>query len=281
MRFLIIGGDAAGMSAASRAKRNDPDMEITVLEKTDDVSYSACGMPYNLADSHRAMDDLVVRPAHVFRDKQGINVLNGYTANGIDPSDKIVSGTDGDGEPFSLPYDKLLIATGASAIRPDVPGGRGEGVLVLKSLGDGRAIKQYIAEHNVRRAVILGMGYIGLETAEALRTRDITVTMIKPRPRFLPWMAEQLAEVVKQEVENHGVELLAGYSLKEIEGEPGQLTAVCEEQEVDTDMIISAIGVTPNSAEAESAGLALGPKKEITVNRRMETSAADIYSAGD
>ena len=168
MNFVIIGGDAAGMSAASRAKRNNPNMSVTVLEKTQDVSYSACGMPYNIADPERPIEDLVVRTADVFREKQGINLLTGHEVQKIDPENKTVSGTTREGKAFKLPYDKLLIATGAAPIVPELPGFDLPGVMALKSLADGRRIKQYLAANRVKNVVILGMGYIGLEMVEAL-----------------------------------------------------------------------------------------------------------------
>jgi len=134
MNFVVIGGDAAGMSAASRAKRNRPDIEVTVLEQTGDVSYSACGMPYNIAEPDRKMDDLVVRHAHVFREKQDIDLRTEHCVETIDPVAKTVSGRTLKGNGFQLNYDKLLIATGASPIIPHLPGFDQDGVLGLKSL---------------------------------------------------------------------------------------------------------------------------------------------------
>jgi len=195
MKFLVIGGDAAGMSAASRAKRNNPDLDITVLEKTMDVSYSACGMPYNIADSNRNIEDLVVRQASVFQDKQGINILTGHCVESIHPLSK----------KFRFSYDKLLIATGGSPIIPDLSGFDLPGVLALKSLDDGRKIKSYLTSNTVKKAVIIGMGYIGLEMCEALRARSIEVDMVKPGPVFLPWMEKEMSDVVRNEVETNKV----------------------------------------------------------------------------
>ncbi|MDY6824092.1 MAG: FAD-dependent oxidoreductase [Thermodesulfobacteriota bacterium] len=281
MDFIVIGGDAAGMSAASRAKRIDSGLNVTVLEKTEDVSYSACGMPYNMADAGRAMDELIVRRPHEFREKQDINLLTGHCVTAIDPNARKVTGDTSDGKPFSFPYDRLLIATGASAALPDIPGIDTPGVLTLKTLEDGRRIKQYIAEQQVRHAVIIGMGYIGLEMAEALRQRDIAVEMIKPRPRFLPWMDETLAAEVRQEVESHDVAVHAGRPVTRIEVSDDRLTVINDAETLATDMIIVAVGVTPNTEMAEKAGIALGPHKEISVDHRLETSIAGIYSAGD
>lgn len=122
MKFLVIGGDAAGMSAASRAKRRCPDLEVTVLEKSRDVSYSACGMPYNIADADRDIADLVVRQAQVFRDKQGIDLKTGHLAAAIDPANRRVSGTITGGDTFEVGYDRLLLATGGAPLVPELPG---------------------------------------------------------------------------------------------------------------------------------------------------------------
>jgi len=281
MRFVVIGGDAAGMSAASRAKRNRPDTEVIVLEQTADVSYSACGMPYNIAEPDREIDDLVVRQAHVFREKQGIDLRTGHRVEAIDPAAKSVSGLTANGDPFQLSYDKLLIATGASPIVPNLPGFDQDGVFGLKSLEDGRRLKQYIADHQVNKAVIIGMGYIALEMAEALRSRDIEVAMVKPRQALLPWMNEKLSAMVREEIERHDVQMHAGHEVKAIEKVEGGLKVVCSDLELNAQMVIVATGVTPNSGIAGEAGIVLGLQKSIAVDRTLLTSATDIYSAGD
>jgi CoA-dependent NAD(P)H sulfur oxidoreductase len=144
MKFLVIGGDAAGMSAASKVKRNRTEIDVTVLEQTMDVSYSACGMPYNIADPERDIDDLVVRHADTFREKQGIDLRTGCRAESIDRKGRTVTYTDAKGNEKTLPYDRLLIATGASPVIPALPGVPLPGVFVLKSLEDGRKIKKYV-----------------------------------------------------------------------------------------------------------------------------------------
>lgn len=281
MKFVIIGGDAAGMSAASRAKRNLGDLEVSVLEKTGDVSYSACGMPYNIADPKREIDDLVVRHAHVFREKQGIDLRTEHCVETIDPRDKVVTGKTLNGEAFHLPYDNLLIATGASPIMPPIPGIDLPGVMGLKSLGEGRRIKQFIHDHNVKRAVIIGMGYIALEMCEALRARDIEVEMVKPRPIFLPWLNENLSDMVREEVVANGVKIHPGHEVKKIERGQKGLKVVCADLELDGQMVLVAIGITPNSHIAENAGLELGPQGSIAVERNLLTSDKNIYAAGD
>jgi NADPH-dependent 2,4-dienoyl-CoA reductase/sulfur reductase-like enzyme len=281
MKFVIIGGDAAGMSAASRAKRNNPDLDVMVLEKTVDVSYSACGMPYNIADPEREIEDLVVRQAHVFREKQNINLLTGHCVESIDPVGRTVSGTSLQGKAFDVSYDKLLIATGGSPIFPDLEGFDLPGVLALKSLDDGRKLKAYINSNHVKKVVIIGMGYIALEMCEALRARSLDVDMVKPRPVFLPWMEKELAEVIRKELEIHQVKLHLGHTIKKIDVENKRLKVKCSDLVLEADLVLVAIGIKPNSELAAQAGLDLGVKNAIAVNKKLQTSNENIYAAGD
>jgi NADPH-dependent 2,4-dienoyl-CoA reductase/sulfur reductase-like enzyme len=281
MKFVIIGADAAGMSAASRAKRNRPDLDITVLEKSQDVSYSACGMPYNIADPMRDIDDLVVRQAEVFRRKQGINLLTGHEVTAVDPGQQRVSGITDSGESFEVSYDRLLFATGARPILPDLPGIDSFGVFTLKNLAHGRAIKNYIHKYTVKKVIIIGMGYIALEMCESLLARGIKVDMIKPNSTFLPWMNPMLAEQVKKEVESKGITVMAGHKINKIERTGGRLIVQSENVVLMGDMILAAVGITPNSEIAAKAGIALGPGKAIAVDANMRTSCKDIFAAGD
>ncbi len=281
MNFLIIGGDAAGMSAASRAKRNNPDLNIVVLEKTIDVSYSACGMPYNIADPNREIDDLVVRHARVFREKQGLDLLTGHCVESIDPVNRTVVGTSRHKETFQFDYDKLLIATGGSPIIPDLPGFDLTGVMALKSLNDGRRIKAFIKSNNVKKAVIIGMGYIGLEMCEALRAISIEVEMVKPGPVFLPWMEEEMSNVVREEVESNNVKLYPGRLIQKIEVNGQHLKVICSDLTLEADMVLVSMGIKPNSELAAQAGIDLGIKNSIAVDRKLKTSDENIYAAGD
>lgn len=283
MRFVIIGGDAAGMSAASRAKRSDPRIEVTVFEQTQDVSYSACGMPYNIADPDRHMADLVVREADVFRQKNGIDLRTGHLVTEINLDDRLVIGVSDTREAFEIPFDRLLIATGAAPIIPQLPGFDLPGVMSLKNLEQGRQIKSFLKDHCVRKTAILGMGYIALEMCEALRTRGVEVEMVKPRPELLPWMDRKLAATVEQVLLQNKVRLHLGETAAAIESEDGhlQVKAASGSPIVAADMVLAAIGVRPNSEMAERAGLQLGPGKAISVDRQMRTSDNRVYAAGD
>ena len=281
MNFLVIGGDAAGMSAASKLKRMKKDAQVTVLEMTEDVSYSACGMPYNIADPTRDMQKLVVRTAEVFRQKNQINLLTGHKAEKISPEEKKVSGTTMAGKPFEFGYDKLLIATGARPVMPQIDGMDLDCVMPLKSLAHGRRIKNFIAEKQVRKAVIIGMGYIALEMCEALEKRGVTVAMVKPGKTFLPWMQPDLAEMIEDELVQKGVALYPGKPLERIEPAGTCARVVLNDMALEADMVIAAAGVVPCSELAQDAGLGLGAGGAIAVDRRLKTSDPDIYAAGD
>lgn len=224
---------------------------------------------------------MIVRQAHVFRERQGIDLRTEHRVEAIDPAAKLVEGQTPDGKRFQYPYDKLLIATGASPIVPDLPGFDLPGVMPLKTLEHGRRIKHFIRDQDVKKAVIIGMGYIALEMCEAFHARNIAVEMIKPRPVFLPWMNEKLAATVKQEVETHGITLHLGHEVKRIDKGKEGLRVICPELEIETQMVLVAMGVTPNSRLAEQAGLHLGPNKAIAVDQRLLTSDQYIYAAGD
>ena len=238
-------------------------------------------MPYNVADAARDMDDLIVRSAHVFKEKQGIDVRIEHRVEAVDPVGKVVRGRTSGGEPFEVSYDKLLIATGARPVVPDLPGIVSPGVMTLKNLDDGRKIKAFIKREQVKKAVILGMGYIAFEMCEALRARGIEVAMIKPRPIFIPWMNQQLSSIVKKEVEANQVKVHLGQPIEKIGKSDRGLRLAGPGLQLDGDMVLVSVGVRPNSELAENAGLALGPSRSIAVDKMLRTSDPDIYAAGD
>jgi NADPH-dependent 2,4-dienoyl-CoA reductase/sulfur reductase-like enzyme len=281
MKFVIIGGDAAGMSAASRAKRTNPDLDVTVLEQTLDVSYSACGMPYNIADPQRDMDKLVVRKADVFVEKNKINLLTGRRVTAIDRGGKKVSGRTIGGDPFVFDYDKLLIATGAVPVNRGLQGSDLPQVMVLKSLEDGKRIKAAIAHKNIKQAVIVGMGYIALEMCEAFEKRGIKTSMIKPGSVFLPWLSPDLATVVSDELIQRGIDLHPGVNIQKIEPQGEGVQVVCDNLIFEADLVLEASGVVPASEMAKTAGLDLGISGAIAVDKYLQTSDKNIYAAGD
>ncbi|MFZ1198661.1 MAG: FAD-dependent oxidoreductase [Desulfobacterales bacterium] len=238
-------------------------------------------MPYVIGDPRRGIDELIVRRAEVFREKQGINLFTSHPVDRTDRRAKVIGGTTSEGEAFEASYDKLLIATGACGNLPAIEGIDLPGVVMLRNLADGRRIERLIATKNVRQVVILGMGYIALEMCEALRALDIGVAMVKPGARFLPWLQEEMAARIAKEVADHGVAVHAGHRIERIESAGGRLRVVCDRLTLEADMVLAATGVTPNSSLAAAAGLELSVWKSIAVDRRLQTSDPDIYAAGD
>jgi CoA-dependent NAD(P)H sulfur oxidoreductase len=280
MKFVIIGGDAAGMSAASRARRRYKDLEIIVLEKSTDVSYSACGMPYNLADPSRSMDDLMVRSPAQFIEN-GIDLRLNHLVEKIDRKNKKVSGRIGTHDAFSVEYDKLLIATGAKARQLTIPGINSPGIFHLRSLEDGRRIKHYMQANSVKSALIIGSGYIGLEVAEALHERSIKVTLMDIRTEFMPWMPHEMSLLVENELKSKNVDVILGEEACDIQQTNGQLKINTRRADFPVDMVLVGIGIEPCSALAVEAGLQLGPFKSIAIDEFLHTSDPDIFAAGD
>ena len=207
--------------------------------------------------------------------------MTGHAVEQIDPGKQTVSGGTADGNEFEFSYDRLLIAAGSSAIRPDIPGIDLPGVFVLKSLEDGRKIKSHLANNPVKKAIIIGMGYIALEMCESLVKLNIAVDMVKPNPVFLPWLEPSMAEVVKKDLESRGIGVYAGQAIEHIESSGDDLQVVCADQTLNGQMVIVGIGVAPNSRMAETAGLELSVAGSIAVDRSLHTSDANIYAAGD
>ena len=224
---------------------------------------------------------MVVRHAQVFRDKQGIDLLTGHGVEQINPDKQTVAGSTTDGKEFVFSYDRLLIASGSSAIRPDIPGIELPGVFVLKSLDDGREIKSYLTSKPIKKAVIIGMGYIALEMCESLVNLNIAVEMVKPNPVFLPWLEPTMATVVRDDLASRGIGVYAGLAIERIESSGESLQVISADQTLQGEIVIVGIGVAPNSRMADTAGLELSVAKSIAVDRSMRTSNARIYAAGD
>jgi NADPH-dependent 2,4-dienoyl-CoA reductase/sulfur reductase-like enzyme len=199
----------------------------------------------------------------------------------IDPAKHMVCGKTREGKNFEVAYDKLLIATGASAIIPDLPGFDLPAVNALKTLEDGKRIKELLKTNRVKKAIIIGMGYIALEMCESLRALNIAVDMVKPGPAFLPWLEPSLAGAVKAEIESKGVGIYAGHAVERIEASNGNLSVKCKDLTLNGDMVLVAIGIVPNSKVAEISGIDLGVKSSIAVDRTLKTSDEHIYAAGD
>ena len=204
MQIVVIGGVAAGMSAASQAKRRMPDAEVIALERGPYVSYGACGMPYNIEDPQRAIDDLVVITAEEFRHVRGIDVRTRHEVRAIDPDRKeLVVRDHAVARDYTQRYDRLVIATGAQAVRPPVSGLELPGVFLLRELTDGAAIKHFIDEAAPRRATIIGAGYIGMEMADVLSQRGLAVHVLERAGQVIPGFEPVISDIVAEQLHRH------------------------------------------------------------------------------
>ena len=279
-KFCVIGGVAAGMSAASQIKRRSPGSDVMVLERGHDVSYGACGMPYNIADPERDIEDLVLIPAQTFIEKRGIDLRLGHEARRIDREKRVIRGTREDGSNFEVGYDVLVLATGSRAKVPDLPGIDIPGVFVLRSLRHAAAIKSWLLSRDCREAIVIGGSYIGLEMADCFRQRGLNVTIVKRSPVMLSFLPDDLDALVREELTRHDVEVIHGTPIQRIE--PGKrLKLVLADRELDTDIILTATGFAPNSELGLAAGLEQGAGGAITADRFGCTSDPHIYAIGD
>ncbi len=286
MKLVIVGGVAAGMSAASQARRVGPAAEVVVLEKTQDVSYGACGLPYKLPPDER-MEDLQVISAERFRSERGIDVRLGHRVLAIDRAARQVAGQSADGD-FRLDYDKLILCTGARVWTPPIAGLDalwGQGAYPLKTLEDGRVLKRSLEAAPPKRAVVIGAGYIGLEATENLREMGTAVTVVEALPEVLPWLPPTLRQRVLDEAKRHGVELLTGTRVESLarQGDAigGAILVQTTAGTLTADLVLVATGVRPESGLAEAAGLPLGAARSIAVDEYLRTADPHIYAAGD
>jgi NADPH-dependent 2,4-dienoyl-CoA reductase/sulfur reductase-like enzyme len=282
-RLVVIGGVAAGMSAAARARRRDPDLKIIVFEKTGYVSYGSCGLPYFIGGLIGDPNDLVARTPAQFA-KQNIETRIRHEVQAIDTAKKTVAVRDLDEErEFTVDYDRLIIATGGSAIRPPIPSVDLKGLFVLRNVEDGVAVRKFIDEEKPRRAVIIGGGYIGVEVAENFVERGLETTMLNRPLQVLGNFDADIAQFMQNELERHGVRISVGDTAQGIEGDSkGRVRMVVSEQgQYEADLVLIGAGVRAESLLAKEAGVTLGFKGSIAVDEKMRTNIPDVYAAGD
>ena len=281
-RLVVIGGVAAGLSAASYVKRRRPDIEVLVLEKSPHASYGSCGLPYLIEGLVEDPTELIARPIEELREKRGLDVRVLHEVLGINIKEErvIVRNIEADKE-FEVQYDWLVISTGASALLPSFPGIDAEGVFTLRTLEDGIRVESFIKSKSPKSAAIVGGGYIGMEMAEAFSTRGFEVSVIEKLPRVLANYDEEISEKVIEELIENDIKLMVGSGVNAIERN-GKVTKVITESEtVETELVLLGIGIKPNTALAKDAGIELGETGAIHVNERMETNILGVYACGD
>ncbi|WP_226585348.1 CoA-disulfide reductase [Halobacillus litoralis] len=281
MRFIIIGGDAAGMSAAMQIVRNSEGHEITVLEKGEITSYGQCGLPYVMSGEVESTDDLIARKPETFREKYGIDVRTSHEVTQVDCNQKVVYAERLDtNEDIELKYDRLLIASGASPVIPPWKGRDLRGIYTLKTIPDIQEIMEAATEET-GKVTIIGGGYIGLEMAESFVSIGKKVRLIDRGSHLAKIFDEDMSTHIHEEAEQKGVELHLGESVTGFNGDEKVQTVITDHGEYETDLVLVAVGVTPNTSFLEDTGIYKGMNDAITVNAFMETSILDIFAAGD
>jgi NADPH-dependent 2,4-dienoyl-CoA reductase/sulfur reductase-like enzyme len=282
-RIVIIGGVAAGMSAASSAKRVRPAMVVTVLEKDAHISYGACSLPYYISDEVKDYHDLIALTPHVAEKERGIKVLTGHEVLSIDTRTREVRAKNIQAQREVLfPYDRLVLATGGLPIIPPFPGIGLKNIFPIRTLNDGLFIKRFIEERQPKRAVIVGGGYIGMEMCESLQKRSVEITVIEKTDRVLGTMDHEITERVEQKLANEGARLYKETSVEGFEGEGGVVTRVnTTKKTFDTDFVVLAVGVRPNTSLTEGTEIARGVRDAIGVDKHLCTNVSNVYAAGD
>jgi NADH oxidase (H2O2-forming) len=279
-RIIIVGANAAGVEAASAARKKDRTAEITLITQEKTAGYSRCGLPFVIGGQIPSFKDLVVYPPAYFQMLK-LNLKNETKVTAINPKDKTVTAVDKAGATETLQYDSLVIATGADAFMPPIKGREKQGILSLRGLEDGEKIDEAV-KNGAKSAVIMGAGLIGLETGVALIERGLKVTIVEMLPQILPQMLDaDMAKMVQEHLQEKGMRILTGKAVEEFLGEDKVTAIMAGGEKIEADLFISAFGVRANTKLAVDAGIPLGETRAIKTNMRMETEVKDVYAIGD
>ena len=281
MKIVIVGGVAAGMSAASKIRRTDPDAEIVVYEKGRFLSYGACGLPYFVSGVNDDYRKLIARTREQF-EAAGIRTHLRHEVIRVAPERKQILIRDLErGRVFIDTYDKLMIAVGAAPVIPKVKGTDLAGVYVLKTMEDGLALKEAVSSPDVRDVVIVGGGYVGIETAEAMAQLGKRVRIVELADRILQSFDKDITDLAEEELRRHQVALNLGERLEEISGGPRVEEVRTDKGRYPADLVVLAVGVRPATGFLAGSGIQLAENGAILIDREMRTSVPDIYAAGD
>ena len=279
-RIIVVGANASGVEAASAARKKDRTAEITLITQEKNAGYSRCGLPFVIGGQIASFHDLIVYPPAYFQMLK-LNLRTETKANSINTKEKTVSITTKEGAAETLPYDSLVIATGADSFMPPIKGKEKQGILSLRGIEDGEKIAAAV-KAGAKSAVIMGAGLIGLEVGVGLMEKGLKVTVVEMLPQILPQLLDaDMAKQVQEHLEGKGMHILISKGVEEFLGDD-KVTAIKAGGEViEADLFISAFGVRANTKLAVDAGIPLGPSRAIKTNARMETDVKDVYAVGD
>lgn len=282
MKYIIIGGVAGGATAAARIRRNSEEAKIVLIEKGEHISYANCGLPYYIGNVISDREKLFVQTPQAFAQRFNIDVRVKSEVIAIDRIKKAVKIKGADGKTYMEAYDKLLLSPGASPVRPPLPGIDIEGIFTLRDVNDTDTIKNYIQTNDVKRAIIIGGGFIGLEMAENLHNNGSQVAVVEMANQVMAPIDFSMASLVHQHLLQKGIRLYLGTAVTSFERNAEGISVVFQNgRHLSADMIILSIGVRPNTMLASQAGIELGEMRGIKVNCFLQTSDENIYAVGD
>lgn len=282
MKVLVIGGVAAGTKTAAKLKRENRDLDVTLITKGENISYAGCGLPYYVGGVIENKSDLIVNTPKSFSDLTQVEVKTGVEALSIDRDKKIVNAINlNNNEEVKFNYDKLVIATGADPVKPPIEGIDLEGVYYMRTPNDAIAVREVVETDNIKRAVVVGGGFIGLEVAENLHEMGVKTTLVEAMDHIMPGFDDEVCSYVEDELMENGIMVLTGERLISIEGDNKVKKVRTDKRAMKADMIVMAVGIRANTKIASDCGLALETNKTIKVNEYMQTNDEDIYAVGD
>lgn len=282
MKVLVIGGVAAGTKTAAKLKRENRDLDVTLITKGENISYAGCGLPYYIGGVIENKSDLIVNTPKSFSDLTQVEVKTGIEALSIDRNEKIVNAMNlNNNEEVKFNYDKLVIATGADPVKPPIEGIDLEGVYYMRTPNDAIAVREVVENDNVKRAVVVGGGFIGLEVAENLHEMRVKTTLVEAMDHIMPGFDDEVCSYVEDELMENGIMVLTGERLISIEGDNKVKKVRTDKRAMKADIIVMAVGIRANTKIASDCGLELETNKTIKVNEYMQTNDEDIYAVGD
>lgn len=282
MKYIVVGGVAGGATAAARIRRNTEQAEIILFEKGEYISYANCGLPYYIGGVIAEREKLFVQTPQAFGKRFNVDVRVQSEVVAVHPDEKTVEVRTSDGKTYTESYDKLLLSPGASPVRPPLPGIDNEGIFTLRNVNDTDAIKSYLQQHSVKRAVIIGAGFIGLEMAENLQEAGAEVAVVEMASQVMAPIDFSMASLVHEHLLQKGVRLYLEKAVASFERTADGLDVIFKSGErLTADMVLLSIGVRPNTELATGAGIELGEMRGIRVNDYLQTSDEHIYAVGD
>ena len=281
MKIAVVGGVAAGTSAAAKASRTAEDAEIVLFEKEEDISYAGCGLPYYISEVTKSRGKVVINTPEEFEEKYGVDVRIKHEVIDIDKEKKVLTYKDLENDTKGeYQYDKLIITTGAKPIIPPIDGIDLENIQPLRSVKDADQIKEKMKD--AEKVTIIGAGLIGLEMAESFSELGKEVTVVELMNKILPQFSQDITKYVDNHLREQGVNLVLGDGVNSFKGdEKVERIITSSGQKIDTDFVLLSLGIKPEVNLAKQAGIGIGKTGAIEVNERMETNVEDVYAAGD